>query len=313
MSFQFEVAAAIHLGALRLMSDSITDVPGVLVGHATDDDAKTGVTVLTFGEPNVAVADIRGGAPGTRELGLFGEAIKPVTVNALMFAGGSAFGLGAAQGIIEEVEREGRGTPTPTGPIPIVPAAIIYDLMVGRSDVRPGPSEGRAAYLTRNDGPVAMGAVGAGTGATVGKLLGIEIATPAGIGSASARVGDATVGALVVVNAVGDVYSLDGRRLTGSQEVDREGDGDSVGHNTTLIAVATDADVDDRNELRRFAIRAHDALGATVRPTHTRYDGDIAFVVASPTVPADIDLVAEAVFDVVATSIVRAVTERGTG
>lgn len=292
------------------MRDTITDVPGLLVGHHTDIEAATGVTVLTFAEPNVAVADVRGGAPGTRELGLFGDAIRPVTINALMLSGGSAFGLGAAQGVVEEVEREGRGTPTPAGPVPIVPAAIIYDLMVGRADVRPGPSEGRAAYLARNDEPVEMGSVGAGTGATVGKIGGIGDATRAGIGSASITVGDSTVGALVVLNAVGDVFSLDGQRLTGSNEADRSGYGSPFGHNTTLIAVASDADIDDRNELRRLAVRAHDALGATVRPTHTRYDGDTVFVVASPSVRADIDLVAEAVFDVVARSIVRAVTSR---
>ncbi len=293
------------------MSDSITDVPGVLVGHSTDGEARTGVTVITFAEPNIAAVDVRGGAPGTRELGVFGEAIRPVTINALMFAGGSAFGLGAAQGIVEEVEREGRGVATPAGRVPIVAAGIIYDLMVGRSDVRPGPTEGRQAYLTRGAEPVTMGAVGAGAGATVGKHLGIDVATMAGIGSASTQVGDASVGALVVLNAFGDVYSLDGRRRTGSKEADLLGGGEPVGSNTTLIAVATDADVNDRNELRRFAIRAHDALGATVRPAHTRYDGDTAFVIASPSVPADIDLLAEAVFDVVVTSILRAVGASG--
>lgn len=289
------------------MVDSITDVPGVLVGHATDSSAATGVTVLTFGEPNVAVADVRGGAPGTRELGVFGDAIKPVTLNALMFAGGSAFGLGAAQGIVDAIEREGRGAPTPTGPVPIVAGAIIYDLMVGRSDVRPGPRDGSHAYAARSSQPVAQGAVGAGTGATVGKINGIESATPSGIGSASAEVGGAMVGALVVLNAVGDVYSLDGTRLTGSGDGDR-GFGGSDGLNTTLIAVATDAEVADRNELRRFAVRAHDGLAATVRPSHTRYDGDTVFVVSTPTVPTDVDLVGEAVFEVVTRAIVRAIS-----
>jgi len=293
--------------------DTITDVPGVLVGHATDSEARTGVTVLTFGEPNVAVADVRGGAPGTRELGLFGDAIKPVTVNAIMFAGGSAFGLGAAQGIVEQIEAEGRGVPTPTGPVPIVAGAIIYDLMVGRSDVRPGPSEGLAAYVSRSADPVTMGAVGAGSGATVGKLHGIDAAVRAGIGSASLKVGDATVGALVVLNAVGDVFSLDGHRLTGTDATRTEGSEPPSGFNTTLIAVATDADVEDRNELRRLAVRCHDALGATVRPAHTRYDGDAVWVVASPGVEADIDALAEAAFGVVALAVIRAVAkENGT-
>jgi L-aminopeptidase/D-esterase-like protein len=289
------------------MPDSITDVPSVLVGHATDSEASTGVTVLTFGEPNVAIADVRGGAPGTRELGVFGDAIKPVTLNALMFAGGSAFGLGAAQGIMDAIEEEGRGAPTPTGPVPIVAGAIIYDLMVGRADVRPGPGDGRHAYESRTSEPVAMGAVGAGSGATVGKLGGIEFATSAGIGSASTKVGDAFVGALVVLNAVGDVYSLDGERLTGSQSGGQQASGGPGGLNTTLIAIATDADMPDRNELRRLGIRAHDALASTVRPSHTRYDGDTAYVVSTLCVAADIDQLAEAVFDVVARSIIRAI------
>jgi L-aminopeptidase/D-esterase-like protein len=296
-------------GAGTKMRDSITDVPDVLVGHATDSSAATGVTVLTFGEPNVAIADVRGGAPGTRELGIFGDAIKPVTLNALMFAGGSAFGLGAAQGIMDAIEEEGRGAPTPTGPVPIVAGAIIYDLMVGRSDVRPGPHDGLAAYRSRSSKPVAMGPVGAGTGASVGKLHGIEFATRAGIGSASAKVGEAIVGALVVLNAVGDVNTLTGERLTGSGDSDGPSFVMPEGLNTTLIAVATNADVSDRNELRRFAVRAHDGLAATVRPSHTRYDGDTAFVVSTAVVPADIDLLGEAVFDVVTRSIVRAVTE----
>ncbi|MEN8238561.1 MAG: P1 family peptidase [Actinomycetota bacterium] len=289
------------------MVDSITDVPGVLVGHATDLTAATGVTVLTFGEPNVAIADVRGGAPGTRELGVFGDAIKPVTLNALMFAGGSAFGLGAAQGIVDAIEKEGRGAPTPTGPVPIVAGAIIYDLMVGRSDVRPGPADGLRAYESRSSEPVAMGRVGAGTGATVGKLNGIESATRAGVGSASATVEGASVGALVVLNAVGDVYSLTGERLTGSEDSDGQWFSGPDGLNTTLIAVATDADVSDRNELRRFGVRAHDGLASTVRPSHTRYDGDTAFVVSTAKVAVDIDLLAEAVFDVVTRAIARAV------
>jgi len=291
------------------MLDSITDVPGVSVGHFSDTQARTGVTVMTFPSPNCGAADVRGGAPGTRELGLFGDAIKAIDINALMFAGGSAFGLGAAQGIVDELEREGIGAPTPTGPVPIVPAAIIYDLMVGRSDVRPGPQEGRAAYLARTSDPVTMGRVGAGTGATVGKVNGFEQATASGVGSASTPIGSAVVGALVVLNAVGDVYTLDGQRLTGNDDRG-EAYGESLqGHNTTLIAVATNAELLDRNELRRMAVRAHDALGATVRPAHTRYDGDTAFVVSSRGEPADVDLIVEATFRVVVRAIHRAIEQ----
>ncbi len=286
---------------------SITDVPGVSVGHQTDSEAMTGVTVITFGEPNLAAVDVRGGAPGTREFGLFGDAIKPVTLNALVLSGGSAFGLVTAQGVMEEIEKEGRGAPTPTGPVPIVPAAIIYDLLVGRSDVRPSAEDGREAYLNRSPKPVESGPFGAGTGATVGKIHGPDGITPSGIGTCSTIVDEATVGVLVVLNAVGDVYDLAGHRLTGSAELDRRGDGFPLGSNTTLIAVATDANIDDRNELRRLAVRAHDALSATVRPAHTRYDGDTAFVVAAGRSEADTDRLGEAVFDMVAKSIVRAV------
>jgi L-aminopeptidase/D-esterase-like protein len=286
---------------------TITQVPGVEVGHVTDLDAMTGVTVITFAEPNVAVVDVRGGAPGSRELAAFGDAIKPVTINALVFSGGSAFGLAAADGVMGEIEREGRGAPTPAGPVPIVPAAIIFDLLVGRSDVRPTAEDGRAAYLARSTRPVATGAVGAGTGATVGKINGLGAMSPGGVGSAATGVDDAVVGALVVVNAVGDVYDLSGHRLTGSSATDLRPGESAFGPNTTLIAVATDAAVDDRNELRRLAVRAHDALAATVRPAHTRYDGDTVFVVASGRADADIDALGEATFGVVASAIVGAI------
>jgi L-aminopeptidase/D-esterase-like protein len=294
--------------AVCVAERTITDVPGVEVGHHTDREARTGVTVMTFAEPNVAIVDVRGGAPGTRELGLLAPGAKSIPVNALVFAGGSAFGLGAAQGVMEQLETEGKGTPTPAGPVPIVPAAIIFDLIVGRADVRPTPEDGRAAYLARSGRPVEMGPVGAGAGATVGKINGPDGMNDAGIGSAAVTVDDATIGALAVVNAVGDVYDLSGHRLTGSPDTDLPmGEAFSTS-NTTLIAVATDAGVSDRDELRRLAIRAHDAIAATIRPSHTRYDGDSVFVVSAGRADADVDRLGEATFSVVASAIVRAVT-----
>ena len=196
---------------------TITAVPGVDVGHHTDEDAATGVTVLTFPEPNTAVVDVRGGAPGTRETDALGPAIKPVTVNALMFAGGSAFGLAAAAGVSDEIEREGRGAPTPAGPVPIVPAAIVFDLMTGNPPGRPGPEDGAYAYRARSTEPVALGRVGAGAGTTVAAWRGPEAMQFAGIGSAAVKVGDAMVGALVVLNAAGDIFSLEGAALTGGE------------------------------------------------------------------------------------------------
>jgi L-aminopeptidase/D-esterase-like protein len=287
---------------------TITSVPGVSVGHHTDVPARTGVTVLTFPEPNQAIVDVRGGAPGTRETDAFGPAIKPVTVNALVFSGGSAFGLAAADGVMRELEREGRGAPTPAGPVPIVPAAIVFDLMSGGGGRRPGPDDGAAAFRNRDTEAVVSGAVGAGTGVTVGNWRGPDFVRPSGLGSAAISVGDATVGALVVLNAAGDVFSLGGEPLTGGDPAAVYGPGvPGFGENTTLVCVATDAGIEDRNELRRCAVRAHDALGACIRPTHTRYDGDAVFAVSFGDKGGDVDGVQQACFVAVGRAIEAAI------
>lgn len=289
---------------------TITAVPGVAVGHHTDLVAATGVTVLTFPEPNIAVVDVRGGAPGTRETDALGTAIKPVTVNALMFAGGSAFGLAAATGVSAEIEREGRGAPTPAGPVPIVPSAIVFDLMTGSPPGRPDPDDGASAYRARSSDPVRLGRVGAGAGTTVAAWRGLDAIEFAGIGSAAMRVGEAIVGALVVLNAAGDIFSLEGESLTGGEPAAVAAPvAFEAGDNTTLVCVATDAGIEDRNELRRMAIRGHDAIGACIRPTHTRYDGDSVFVVSFGSAPADIDAVQQAAFVVVGRAIESALLE----
>ncbi len=288
---------------------TLTGVKGVMVGHATDSEAMTGVTVMTFPEPNVAVVDVRGGGPGTREVGVLGDAIKPITVNAIVFAGGSAFGLAAADGVVSELESDGRGVETPKGPIPIVPSAIVYDLMVGRADVRPTGADGAAAYRARRSDPVTMGSVGAGTGVTIGQWHGLDAVQKSGIGSYAIEADGSVVSALVVLNAVGSISN--GWQPGPDGPEDRLGPQFDLGdfQNTSLIAVATDAGVTDRNELRRLAIRAHDALAATVVPSHTRYDGDTVFVVSSgdERPDADIDAIAEAAFRCVCMSIRRAV------
>lgn len=290
-------------------NSTITAVPGVEVGHWTDPVAATGVTVLTFSEPNRAIVDVRGGAPGTREIGTLGDAIKAVTVNALVFAGGSAFGLAAADGVIAEIEAEGRGAPTPAGPVPIVPSAIVFDLMVGVGSTRPSPAEGAAAYRARTGEPVQLGSVGAGTGAVVGAWRGPEHVRKGGIGSAAVDVDGAWVGALVVLNAAGDVFTLEGDPLTGGNHAPLEPMvGPKLAGATTLVCIATDAEVPDPNELRRAAIRGHDALGACIRPTHSRYDGDSVFVVSSGGREVDVDLVHQASFAVVGRAITEAVT-----
>ncbi len=284
---------------------TLTAVPGVEVGHVTHAEARTGVTVMSFPSPNVAVVDVRGGGPGTRETGVLGDAIKPVPVNAIVFSGGSAFGLGTVDGVMREMEALGLGVPTPAGSVPIVPGAIIYDLANGRSDVRPTAEDGAAAFLARSSAPVETGRVGAGTGATINKWAGIDGIAPAGLGSFAMSVGDATVGALVVLNAVGDVVDGDLYDRSDPSADLVPGLTLDVAQNTTLIAVATNAGIKDRNELRRVAIRAHDALGALVVPAHTRYDGDTAFVVdcGDSDPAANVDAIAEAGFRCVAESI----------
>lgn len=289
------------------MNDTITAVPGLRVGHHTDPIGVTGVTVVVFPEPNVTAVDVRGHAPGTRETALLAPGMKVETVQAICLAGGSAFGLAAADGVVEALERDGRGHVTPAGVVPIVPAAIIFDLPVGERGVRPGPAEGRLAYEAASAEPVREGSVGAGTGATVAVWRGFEHVRKGGVGTAVRSVGEATLGVLVVTNAAGDIWSVDGASLTGGDAVPGPPRWDPpVPANTTLAVVATDAAL-TRTELQVLMVRAHDAYAVCVRPVHTRYDGDVVFASSCGGVASDVDALAEAAFDAVAEAIVRSV------
>jgi L-aminopeptidase/D-esterase-like protein len=287
---------------------SLTSVDGVEVGHWTDPVAATGVTVMSFPEPNVTAVELRGAAPGTREVGLLAPGMKVETIQALVFSGGSAYGLAAADGVMAALEADGRGHPKDPWVVPIVPAAIIFDLMVGDGSVRPGPKEGAAAYAARTRQPVATGTVGAGTGAAIGMWRGEEAARKGGVGSAAMMADDATVAALVVLNAGGDIFTLEGEALTGGSPVPSETmERRNTMEQTTLVAIATDAAM-RRVDLHRLCVRAHDALGACIRPVHTRYDGDAVFAVSTGSVAADLDLMGEAAFEVVGRAIESAVT-----
>ena len=285
-------------------NDTITAVPGVEVGHWTDLDAATGVTVISLPEPNLAAFEARGGAPGTRETALLSPSMKIETIQAIVFSGGSAFGLAAADGVMKELEADGRGHPTPAGPVPIVPAAILYDLFVGENK-RPTAENGAAAYRAASSDPVPLGTVGAGTGATVSKWTGFENMRKAGIGSASTRVGSTTLGVLAAVNAVGDVVDLRGNWITGGPTL-MEPEIEGFRQNTTLVTVATDAKL-SKSDLLRLCVRSHDALAATLRPAHTRYDGDIVFAVSCGEEDADMDSLGEAAFNATAAAIVSSV------
>ena len=281
---------------------TLTAVPGVRVGHWTDPVGMTGVTVVVPPEPNVTAVEIRGAAPGTRETALLAPGMKVESVQAIALCGGSAFGLAAASGVTAELERDGRGHPTMAGVVPIVPAAVIFDLAVGDRSARPGPEQGAAAYRAASPDPVQMGNVGAGTGATVAGWRGSW--RKGGVGSAASD-GEATVGALAVVNAVGDVFTLEGEPLTGGPLVPGP-PAAAPGPNTTLVVVATDAAF-GRSALQRLLVRAHDSLAVCLRPGHTRYDGDAVFAVSCGAREADPDVIGEAVFAVVGRAIEAAI------
>lgn len=284
---------------------TITAVEGVRVGHWTDPVALTGCTVVVLPEPNAAVVEVRGAAPGTRETALLAPGMLVEQVQAILLSGGSAFGLAAADGVMAELERVGRGHPTAAGMVPIVPAAVVFDLGEGDRNVRPGPEQGAHAYRSASAGPVIMGRVGAGAGCTVAKWRGLRI--PAGLGSVAVAGDGFTVGAIAVVNAVGDIFTLEGEPLTGGDPVPA---GPLVepaaGENTTLVVVATDAAI-DRADLTRVAVRAQDALAATIRPAHTRFDGDTCFAVSCGDRPVSVDVVAEAAFEAVGRAVEAAV------
>ena len=296
---------------------TLTAVSGLKVGHWSDLTARTGCTVVLCPEPGcVASADVRGAAPGTRETALLEPDKTVERVQAVLLSGGSAFGLGAADGVMGFLEARGRGFPTPFGVVPIVPAAVIYDLGVGDPAVRPDAAAGRQACAAATDAPVAQGRIGAGAGATCGKYFGFDRAEASGLGSAAVRVGGAVVAALSVANPVGDVFDADtGTLLAGvrgetgsySERFARAAGLQTGGTNTTLVVIATDAPL-TKAECKALAGSAHVGVARVTRPSHTVSDGDTAFCLstgAGPSVP--LMLLSVAVQEAVAASIVSGV------
>jgi L-aminopeptidase/D-esterase-like protein len=259
---------------------------GFRVGHWTDADAGTGCTVILPPSGNVTSCDIRGSSPGSRELEQLHSDRRLTEVHAVLLTGGSAFGLAAASGVVDFLEEHDIGYDTTIAKVPIVPAAVIFDLGAGRADARPGPREGRAACEAATDGPVETGRVGVGTGATVGKWTGREHAVPGGLGMAAVEERGQRVAALAVANAVGDVIDADGTVLAGSTGPDADlrpplPEEQDVPTNTVLALVAVQANIDKR-DARWLAARGTDGITISIRPAHTRYDGDVVFAVAAP-------------------------------
>jgi len=258
---------------------TLRDVPGLRVGHWTDATGLTGCTVVLAPDSGVvAGVDVRGSAPGTRETDLPRPTALVERINAICLAGGSAFGLAAADGVMRRLSERGIGFATGIRPVPIVPAAILFDLGVGDPLAVPDADAGYTAALAAegNDGPL-EGRIGAGTGATVAKMAGPEHAKPGGVGSAARRLpDDSIIGALVVNNALGDIHARDGTamvRAGGTPQAPAPG-------NTTLVVLGTDASL-DRAQCRKLAELGHDALAIGIRPTHTLFDGDVVFTMST--------------------------------
>ena len=305
----------------------LTDVPGIRVGHHTLAERPTGCTVVLAPEGTVGGVDVRGGAPGTRETDLLDPVNTVEILNAVVLAGGSAFGLDAASGVVRYLEEQGVGYPVgPVVRVPIVSAAILYDLGVGGDwTVRPGPECGYQAAVGATGGPVGSGSVGAGAGATVGKLAGMGRAMKGGVGGASITLpGGLVVAALVAVNAVGDVVdpatgrvvagvrSDDGTTLADARVLLRAGgpSGGSAGRNTTIGVVATNARL-TKAEATRVALMAQDGYARAIYPVHTPGDGDTTFSLATGTLAdsarASAGQVGALAADVVAAAILDAV------
>jgi L-aminopeptidase/D-esterase-like protein len=292
----------------------ITSVPGVAVGHWTDPRARTGCTVVLMPEGTVASGEIRGGAPATREWALL-DPLKTVDrLDAVMLSGGSAFGLAAGDGAMRWLEERGRGFPTPAGPVPIVVGMSLFDLRVGDGSVRPDAAAGYDACSAASSGGVEVGAVGAGTGATVGKWRGWDDARPGGVCGAVRRHGDLVVATLVVANALGDVDrgeapGLEPDDLVGAgwlppvQGGSRDATGtESVFGNTTIGVVATNARL-RKGECHLVAQSAHDGLARSLLPAHTRSDGDGIVAAATGEVHADLGAVRQLAVTVVAAAV----------
>ena len=307
------------------MSDArgLTAVDGIKVGHHTMPGRPTGCTVVLAEAGAVGGVDVRGSAPGTRETDLLSPLNLVDKVHAVVLAGGSAFGLDAASGVMRYLDERQVGFPTDYGKVPIVPSAVLFDLGVGDPKIRPDASCGFAAAAAAATGPVAEGNVGAGAGATVGKLLGMARAMKGGVGSASITLpGGLTVAALIVVNAFGDIVDpATGRVVAGVRTEDGKGLADArvllrsgvaqktpVGENSTIGVVVTNARL-TKAQATKIAQMAHDGLARAISPIHTMYDGDTIFALATGTLAAEADpsTVGALAADVVAEAVLRGV------
>ena len=314
------------------LHNAITDVRGIEVGHAQNEEALTGCTVILCRKGAVAGVDVRGGAPGTRETDLLNPVNLVDKVHAIVLAGGSAYGLDAASGVMRYLEENKIGFNVGVARVPIVPSAILFDLTLGRADVRPDSAMGALAAASADSAPPAEGNVGAGTGASVGKMFGAALAMKSGLGTASMDIGGGVVvGAIVAVNAWGDVTSPDTGEIVAGLRSGRVGPlrigkgnqfadtlammkspigrgalGLASRGNTIIGAVATNAKL-TKAQATKVAQMAHDGFARTIRPAHTMLDGDTIFALSTGTKKADVSTVGAFAAEVMAQAILRAV------
>ncbi|HLA07970.1 MAG TPA: P1 family peptidase [Anaerolineales bacterium] len=314
------------------LNNTITDVRGIEVGHAQDENALTGCTVILCRKGAVAGVDVRGGAPGTRETDLLNPVNLVQKVHAVTLAGGSAYGLDAATGVMRYLEEKNIGFNTGAAKVPIVPAAILYDLNIGWADVRPDSVMGYKAAASASSTTPAEGNIGVGAGASVGKMAGAKQAMKAGVGTASMEIGGGViVGAIVAVNAFGDVIDpLTGQIIAGlrSGKVGplRVGKKDyfadtlammksplgrgilglAMRSNTVIGVVATNASL-TKAQATKVAQMAQDGIARTIRPAHSMLDGDVIFALSTGSKKADVSIIGAFAAEVITEAILRAV------
>ncbi|MDA3941446.1 MAG: P1 family peptidase [Spirochaetia bacterium] len=303
------------------MDSSITDIPGIKVGHAQNIDAGTGCTVILCEDGAVTGADVRGGGPGTREI----AALDPVNLvskaHAVYLGGGSAYGLDGAAGVMQYLEGKGFGFNVGIGVVPIVPGAVLFDFFVGRYDIRPDKEMGFLACQNAKDNNKDEGNIGAGTGAAVGKIKGPDYFMKGGLGTASRKVGDLIVGAIVAVNCFGDIICpFTGRIIAGTLDEEKKNLADTMSilsspdtskssafsGNTTIGCIGVNANL-TKAESTKVAMMAHDGFARAINPIHTMYDGDTIFCMATGEVQADPTIIGALGAEVMAEAIVNAV------
>ena len=308
----------IHMKEIR-----ITDIEGFRFGNAEYTESATGCTVILADPGAVTGIDIRGGAPASRESGLLNPLADNSSVNAVLLSGGSAFGLSAADGVVRYLEERNIGFPTDVGVVPIVCASCLFDLALVDSKVRPDSALGYQACLNAEQGIFSEGSFGAGCGATVGKVLGADHMMKAGLGTYALQVGDLKVGAIVAVNAVGDIHDPEGKKIAGVRDpqtgrfidasealVETMQAVNLFRTNTTIGAIITNAGL-NKTALTKVAGMAHDGFARAIRPVHTMFDGDTVYAMSNGKVPADINTVGIMAAKAMAAAIARAARPQG--